>query len=439
MILEFRVSNYSSYNEEAVLSMIATREQAHGERLAVINKHHARRVNPIAGIYGANASGKTNEITAILEWKNLILKPQLGSIGDRHFKLAQLGKTRPVAFQMHFLHDETVFIHGIKIVRGRVSEEYLYKTSGKTHTLIFDRSEDGVELSHDNDQVLSLIQKNLAPSETLAFRLGETLRGEEGYEDFCAPFKFAQRLLFVSPRAQGITVPLYEDKSLANLNETLAALDIGVLRLDIEDTNIDQSDFSPSEIDEIIGSDRNSSALISDGNSLFQIRGGDDAVSIKKICFIHQGVDGEYKLEWGEQSEGTRKVFSILPLLWTSVHSQKAPPIVLIDEIDQSLHTSLAEQFLRAFLHLCTENTRSQLIFTAHDLMLMNLDYLRRDEIWICEKSPDGSSELIRLTEYAGIRNDKDIRKSYLLGRFGGVPEVNSRQLLDSLAGKAAG
>lgn len=111
---------------------------------------------------------------------------------------------------------------------------------------------------------------------------------------------------------------------------------------------------------------------------------------------------------------------------------------MLIDEIDQSLHTSLAEQLLRAFLELCTADSRGQLIFTAHDLMLMNLDYLRRDEIWICEKSTDGSSELIRLTEYSGIRNDKDIRKSYLQGRFGGVPEINNRRLVDCLVGQAA-
>lgn len=438
MILEFRVSNYSSYDDEAVLSMIATREQAHGDRLALIDQYQARRVNPVAGIYGANASGKTNEISAIFEWKQLVLRAKIGSIGDRYFKLAKHGRTNPVCFQMHFLHGETVFIHGIKIMRGRVTEEYLYKLTGKTHTMIFDRTEDAIELSRDDDQVLSLIQKNIARNESLAFRFGETLRDEEGYEDFCAPFEFAQRLLFVSPRGQGITVRLYEDKSPANLNAALAALDTGVLRIDIEDTDVENSGFSASDIEEIVGGQGSGAAYVSDGKSLFHISGRDNAVSIKKICFIHQGVDGEYKLEWAELSEGTRKVISILPLLWASAHSLKAPPVLLIDEIDQSLHTSLAEQLLRAFLELCTADSRGQLIFTAHDLMLMNLDYLRRDEIWICEKSTDGSSELIRLTEYSGIRNDKDIRKSYLQGRFGGVPEINNRRLVDCLVGQAA-
>ncbi len=100
------------------------------------------------------------------------------------------------------------------------------------------------------------------------------------------------------------------------------------------------------------------------------------------------------------------------------------PPILLVDELDHSLHTQLTKALIESYLSSCDNTTRAQLIFTAHDLLLMDLDYLRRDEIWITDKNKCGQSTLIGLPEYKGIRADKDIIKSYLQGRFGGVPQL---------------
>ena len=93
----------------------------------------------------------------------------------------------------------------------------------------------------------------------------------------------------------------------------------------------------------------------------------------------------------------------------------------------QGLHTQLAKTLIQGFLRTCTNRTRAQLIFTTHDLLLMDCnDLLRRDEIWITDKSIDGESTLIGLPEYRGTMHDEDIRKSYLEGRFGGTPQLDS-------------
>ena len=98
-----------------------------------------------------------------------------------------------------------------------------------------------------------------------------------------------------------------------------------------------------------------------------------------------------------------------------------------MDELDNSLHTQLTKTLIQGFLHTCTNRTRAQLIFTTHDLLLMDCnELLRRDEIWITDKSIDGESTLIGLPEYRGVMHDEDIRKSYLEGRFGGIPQLDS-------------
>ncbi len=116
----------------------------------------------------------------------------------------------------------------------------------------------------------------------------------------------------------------------------------------------------------------------------------------------------------------------LLPWLWAAAR-QTNSRVLLVDKLDNSLHTQLAKALIQGFLDTCTNRTRTQLIFTTHDLLLMDCtDLLRRDEIWITDKSIDGESTLIGLPEYRGIMHDEDIRKSYLEGRFGGTPQLDS-------------
>lgn len=98
--------------------------------------------------------------------------------------------------------------------------------------------------------------------------------------------------------------------------------------------------------------------------------------------------------------------------------------VYIIDELDRSLHTLLTRRLLESYLAGCDENSRSQLLFTTHDSLLMDQDLLRRDEMWVAERDQDGCSELIAFSEYKDVRSDKDIQKSYLQGRLGGVPRI---------------
>ncbi len=78
----------------------------------------------------------------------------------------------------------------------------------------------------------------------------------------------------------------------------------------------------------------------------------------------------------------------------------------------------------RLYLSKCSHNSRSQLLFTTHNVLLMDQDLLRRDEMWIAERNAEGVSSLLSFSEYKDVRYDKDIRKSYLQGRLGGIPRI---------------
>ena len=98
--------------------------------------------------------------------------------------------------------------------------------------------------------------------------------------------------------------------------------------------------------------------------------------------------------------------------------------VYVIDEFDNSLHGLLAKKLLQMYLSSRTEDGRSQLLLTTHNVFLMDQDILRRDEIWITERHISGETSLSSFSEYKDVRNDKDIRKSYLQGRLGGIPHI---------------
>ena len=96
----------------------------------------------------------------------------------------------------------------------------------------------------------------------------------------------------------------------------------------------------------------------------------------------------------------------------------------MIDEVDRSLHTLLTRRLLQAYLASCSADSRTQLLLTTHDVLLMDQQLLRRDEMWVAERKLNGVSILVSFSDYKDVRYDKDIRKSYLQGRLGGIPRI---------------
>lgn len=157
-----------------------------------------------------------------------------------------------------------------------------------------------------------------------------------------------------------------------------------------------------------------------------------DQLSVTKLYTYHSNSKGgNTRFEMRQESDGSKRIIDLLPA-FLDLADTNTPRVYIIDEIDRSLHSLLTRQLLEVFLSNCSGNSRKQLLFTTHDLLLMNQALFRRDEMWISERKPDGSSQLISFSEYEDIRNDKDILKSYLQGRMGGIPNIVVEQIFNS-------
>ena len=121
-----------------------------------------------------------------------------------------------------------------------------------------------------------------------------------------------------------------------------------------------------------------------------------------------------------EESDGTQRLLDLLPMLFAMREDSRA--IYFVDEIDRSLHTKLSQYLLSEFVNCC-ENTYNQIIFTAHDVNLINTNEFRQEEIWFIEKNNFGESRLRPLSDF-NLQKGQDALKSYLSGRFGAVPMI---------------
>jgi len=130
-----------------------------------------------------------------------------------------------------------------------------------------------------------------------------------------------------------------------------------------------------------------------------------------------QGQLVEFSID--EESEGTQRLINLIPALF--ILKKNPEKVIFLDELDRRLHPLLSRKFLEFFLQCKIEQSKNQLIFTTHDTNLLDLDLLRRDEIWFVEKNNQGASQLYSLAEFK-IRSDLKVEKGYLNGRFGAIP-----------------
>lgn len=140
-------------------------------------------------------------------------------------------------------------------------------------------------------------------------------------------------------------------------------------------------------------------------------------------CHAKKG-GGDVKFEMASESDGSQRVIDLLSAFLgaSALGSRK---VFVIDERDRSLHTLLTRQLLEAYLEGCGADSRSQVLLTTHDVLLMDQDLLRRDEMWVVERDRHGASSLVAFSDFnADIRYDKEVRESCLQGRLGGAPRI---------------
>ena len=443
MILSFSVSNYRSFQSEQTLSLISSGRLAarHPEHTLAIPSS-PERVLRAGVIYGANGAGKSNLFKAIRYLRALAIRsrPKNSPLGRTSFRLADDSQSDST-LDLQFIEDQHVYRYGVTIDDQKVIEEWLVKISKGKEQVLFERKtgsngETGIVLGgklRAGTKLKSLGVVGAPANQTfLAFARTALERGDLP-ADILRVHHWFMRLQTISPddRPTPIGLSLSEDQSFQKFaGGFLKGSGTGIDSLTISKDQITEEELRNRFPEEFLENVRGSDEFISEDTQRMVIgnSSGEEFLLDPKspshifrleIKASHLVNEKPYELLMSDESDGTRRLLDLLPTL----HDTGKSAVYVIDEIDRSLHPLLVREFLNSFLSSAPGSSR-QLVITTHDVTLLDLELLRRDEIWFADKDKNTSATcLYSLADYK-VRNDLDIDKHYLQGRFGGVPLI---------------
>ena len=431
MLIRFHVSNFLSVNEEVELSLVSGRVRQHPEHVMRITEGCDMSLLRAAIIYGANASGKSNLIRAMRFAQNLVVKGTRikQAIPRRPFKLCLDGDSRPSKFEFEFKQGKHCYIYGFEVDHQRVCTEWLYEIRKTTETMLFERAttqEGKVSVqfgrmrfeNKESEQFVEGVAKGTRPNQLF---LTESMERNVPY--FREVYQwFDETLVIIYPDSRYLPLAnrVMESDFAAGIARHLEQLGTGIYGFELLEVN-PEVEFPADmimEMREMPDMEEGAAFVIGPRGERFIVELSAGQLRAKKLMFKHKMADCGEEVLFGieEESDGTRRMLELLPQFTNLLGQDK---VIVIDELDRSLHPRLSYELIRLFL--ADTGNRSQVIATTHEEHLLDLELLRRDEIWFIEKDQAGASRLYSLEEFVP-RYDKDIERGYLMGRFGAIP-----------------
>lgn len=428
MLISLTVQNWMSFRDAVHFSMIASRDRKHGERVPRVRKYPLR-ILPIATLYGGNASGKTNLFRALHFARNLVVegtKPDSLIPGVQPFLLDDESAYEPSRFTFEILSRECMYEFDFTVNRERVLAEKLTEIRSSSEKTLYDRR---AGRSHFHASLAREPFLKFAFRGTRGNQLFLTNAISQKVDTFRPVYDWFRDLEMVAPDARFGPVERFRDEDgrlHQKMNELLTRLDTGINRLGSEriapellrfpaqlQAQLDQ-ELKAGEVVRIVGNADDILVLMRDAGQLVA----------HKLVAYHPKNDGtETQFDIAQESDGSKRIIHLLPAL-LELAALDSKKVCAIDEFARSLHPLLARTLLQLFLDQCSQESRAQLLLTTHDAQLMDQRIWRRDEIWMAERDPAGHSRLFSVSEYQEERAHPDIRKNYLEGRMGGIPNT---------------
>jgi hypothetical protein len=420
MLVNFTFKNFRSFKDERTLSMEATSIQ---ELNASVIHRDKYSLLPTAVIYGANSSGKSNVLKALLTMRQVLLdsvrlNPNDGLNFDP-FRLDTISSKEPTSFEIQFLQDEVLYRYGFDYNSAQICREWLYeKKKGQREYPLFLRADNEFDVS--NTRFPEGLGKE---SSTTANRLFLSLVAQLNGQKSMRLLEWFHHCNYISGLSsygyEGFTLKMFSEK----LDGYEKALDFfHRTQLGFNNLIVTEKPFSEDTI-----MDNKSIPEVMRPKLIEQLK-GKVFVEAKTTHNIYdeqgniQTTDSFDKDEM--ESEGTKKIIEMSGPIFDTLKSGK---VLIVDELDAKLHPLLTRSILQLFMESETNPNGAQLIFATHDATLLNLNYLRRDQIWFTEKDEIEASDLYSLVEFkdesgAKVRNDRSIQKDYINGRYGAIP-----------------
>ena len=439
MLLDLTVGNWMSYGGEAQLSMLGSLERQHKETLAKLPGWRSKYALPVAVVYGGNASGKTALFKALAALKAVatIDAGVDGVLPVDAFRLG--GGDGPTSLDATFLAGANVYRLYVEATPTAVAYESLELVREKGSTTLYEReaAEEGTDsYAFDEDFFGDPGHVAYAAQSTRANRLfleSAVSQNVSELEEAHGWFAHTLELVGVGSQAWSFAKAAGTQQGFLDFaGDALSRLDTGVSRLVAEPVGPEAlpKDAALRRSIAELGDDGVITVVLDVeagdyGFEMLIVRSAGGRPEVQRLRTVHVGPDGrEHVFSLGMESSGTQRLMGLLPMLFdlSGLGGDAGPKVYVVDELDRCMHTMLAMRLVSDFLTGCGPDTRKQLMFTTHDLLLMDQSVMRRDEMYIAQRGTDGCSELVGLAEFKGIRFDKDLVRSYLDGRFGGIP-----------------
>lgn len=430
MLIEFKFGNYRSFRDEAVLSMEAT---GLGRLKSSLISYNSLNLLPAVAIYGKNGGGKSNVIRAFWLAVQFIKNAQRTQHEDaeipvRPFLLNDYSKDTPTFFEFTYVLDNVKYIYGFSATKEKVFSEYLYHAPKGQKATVFARTNQEFTFTEEKAK-RKLISEAVAPNQ-LFFSVACTMN-----DAACvSAMKWFREYVFFSRDYTDIPKQLLSysnDKNmLAAISDYAKAADLGIEKMEFE--------FKDEEIDDletITDMPENMKSALSAFMQTLKENSSSSEISLQKsevkATSYHKGVnkDGEkvsVALELSDESDGTRKLMSIAPAIESVLNKGG---LVLVDELEKELHPMLVNYIVAKFQSKNANPNAAQIVFTTHNTELLNMELLRKDQLYFADKSrKDGASELYSISDFSTKTAD-NIRKGYLAGKYGATPDIEIEEV----------
>lgn len=433
MLIEFKFRNYRSFCEEAVLSMEATGLSTFKNSLI---GYKNTKLLPSVAIYGKNGGGKSNVIRAFWLAVQFIRNAQRtqhenAPIPVKPFLLDDHSAGEPTSFEFTYVLDEVKYTYGFAATKTQITSEYLYHAPNGQKAMVFEREGQTFRFRENGEKrKRQMISEAVAPNQ-LYFAVACTMN-----EKACiSAMKWFREYLFFSRDYTDIPRQLLEyseDTNMLNAISQYAQMaDLGIqdMKFEVRNTELDSSKKLPDNIPEGM-----KAALTSFMQALSESSNASETkltMGEVEATSFHRGIgaDGRekmYPLKLSDESDGTRKLMALAPGVERVL---SCGGVLLVDELEKEMHPMLVELLVSKFQSKASNPNNAQMIFTTHNTELLNMELLRKDQIYFADKNrKNGASSLYSISEFA-TPTSENVRKGYLMGKYGATPDIEIEEV----------
>ena len=412
MLLDIEIKNLKSFKNQTIFSMEAENKIEDRNSFEVEVGKEKFELLKTAVLFGGNASGKSNFTSVLSIFRYYLFNKGIEKYNKEGFRFGEEDKNSTI--KVRNVVDDKIYeyILEINFNTKKIIKEKLYITALE-RKLVFERENNKIvkydkETFSEYEITIGFINETLTDSDSVISRIIEWRVPEE-----IEKYIFYIDKIKINNYSDDLGKYIYENKNNKKLVIEFLKK-IGIIVNDIE-VYREKNEFFLKNIRESkefqILSEKEQEKLLS------------QIAYIYRIHFVYEDNQKQkYKLEYYEQSAGTQKILSMFFPIYNLLNNGG---VMIIDELDITLHYSLIKEIIKMFNSVEYNRKNAQLIFTTHNLLLLDFNLFREDQIWFLENNDVSTgTELYSLSDIERYKKNKYLLRDYLNGNFGGIPKL---------------